>query len=140
MSVTDFDKIRDFVYKYFQIAKNKEMEDLPYFFANGFTKFGDSPPYELRDTDRALVLEQLQFASIADYDFKIVDLKIEIISGEVAIAAFMLESTGIIVDDYSFRGTAVNNKVRVTIVLQKDKKDERDGWKMLHQHFSRAPG
>jgi hypothetical protein len=140
MSITDFDKIRDLIYKYFQMAKSKEMEYLPDFFGNRFTKFGDSPPYELRDIDRALILEQLQFASISDYDFKIVNLKIEIILDEVAIATFMLETTGIVVDDYSFRGTAVNNKVRATIVLQKDKKDKSNGWKMLHQHFSTISG
>lgn len=140
MSITDFDKIRDLIYKYFQMAKSKEMEYLPDFFGNRFTKFGDLPPYELRDIDRALVLEQLQFASISDYDFKIVNLKIEIILDEVAIATFMLETTGIVVDDYSFRGTAVNNKVRATIVLQKDKKDKSNGWKMIHQHFSTISG
>jgi hypothetical protein len=144
--MTDSAKIRDLIYKYFQIAKSKEIEGLPDFFDERFTKFGDSPPYDLRDIDRALMLEQLQFASISDYDFKINDLKIEIVAaGEVAVATFTLESTGIIVDDYSFRGTAINNKARVTIVLQKDKKDGGNsgsggGWKMLHQHFSKMPG
>lgn len=138
MSVTDSAKIRDLIYKYFQIAKSKEIEGLPDFFAEHFTKFGDSPPYDLRDIDRALMLEQLQFASISDYDFKINDLKIEIVAaGEAAVATFTLESTGIIVDDYSFRGTAINNKARVTIVFQKDKRGE---WKMLHQHFSKMLG
>lgn len=138
MSVTDSAKIRDLIYKYFQIAKSKEIEGLPDFFAERFTKFGDSPPYDLRDIDRALMLEQLQFASISDYDFKINDLKIELVGDDAAVATFALESTGIIVDDYSFRGTAINNKSRVTIVLQKDKKS--GGWKMLHQHFSKMPG
>lgn len=138
MSVTDSAKIRDLIYKYFQIAKSKEIEEIPDFFAERFTKFGDSPPYDLRDADRALMLEQLQFASISDYDFKINDLKIEMLAaGEAAIAMFALESTGIIVDDYSFRGTAINNKSRVTIVFQKDKKNGE--WKMLHQHFSKLP-
>ncbi|HVX02291.1 MAG TPA: nuclear transport factor 2 family protein [Nitrososphaera sp.] len=139
MSVTDSAKIRDLIYKYFQIAKSKEIEGIPDFFAEQFTKFGDSPPYDLRDIDRALMLEQLQFASISDYDFKITDLKIETLTtGEVAIAMFVLESTGIIVDDYSFRGTAINNRSRVTIVFQKDKKNGE--WKMRHQHISRLPG
>jgi ketosteroid isomerase-like protein len=84
------------------------------------------------------MLEQLQFASISDYDFKINDLKIELVGDDAAVTTFALESTGIIVDDYSFRGTAINNKSRVTIVLQKDKKS--GGWKMLHQHFSKMPG
>jgi ketosteroid isomerase-like protein len=55
------------------------------------------------------------------------------------MATFMLESTGIIVDDYSFRGTAIRNMARVTIILKKDKKGD-GGWRMLHQHFSKMPG
>jgi ketosteroid isomerase-like protein len=57
--------------------------------------------------------------------------------GEVAVATFLLEVTGMIVDDYSFRGTSVNNKSRVTIVLKKDKNDQ---WKMVHQHLSKLTG
>lgn len=135
MSVTDSAKIRDFIYNYFEIAKTKEIKDLPGFFHSNFTKFGDSPPYDLRELDRAMMLEQLQFAGISDYNFKIEEMKIEVV-GEVGISTFTLDSTGLIVDDYSFRGTAVKNKARVTIVLQKDKKG---GWKMLHQHFSKMP-
>jgi ketosteroid isomerase-like protein len=140
LSATDSAKIRDFICKYFQIAKSKEIEGLPEFFADDFTKFGDSPPYDRRELERAMMLEQLQFASISDYDFKIEGMKIDVIgSGDVAMATFMLESTGIIIDDYSFRGTAIKNVARVTIVLKKDKKGV-GGWRMLHQHFSKMPG
>jgi ketosteroid isomerase-like protein len=129
-------QIRDLIQKYFQIAKSKEIESISEFLGPGFTKFGDSPPYDLRDLDRALMLEQLQFASISDYDFTISDMTVSII-GDVAVAAFALESTGIIVDDYSFRGTAIKNKSRATIVFQKDNKGR---WRMLHQHLSKMPG
>ncbi|HEX6068068.1 MAG TPA: nuclear transport factor 2 family protein, partial [Nitrososphaera sp.] len=112
------------------------IEDIPDFFDDKFTKFGDSPPYDRRELERALMLEQLQFASISDYDFKIEDLKVDVV-GDAAVASFSLQSTGMIVDDYSFRGTAINNRSRVTIVFKKDKKG---GWKMLHQHFSKVPG
>ena len=133
---TDSAKIRDMIYKYFQIAKSKEIEYLEDFFHDNFTKFGDSPPYDRREPERALMLEQLQFASISDYDFKIEELKIDVFS-DVAMATFTLQSTGIIVDDYSFRGTAISNRSRVTIVFQKDKKGL---WRMLHQHISKMPG
>jgi ketosteroid isomerase-like protein len=82
------------------------------------------------------MLEQLQFASISDYDFKIEDMSIEI-HGDVAVASFLLQGTGMIVDDYSFRGTTINNKSRATIVLHKDKNGR---WKILHQHLSRFSG
>lgn len=135
MSTTDSATIQDLIYKYFQIAKSKEIENITDFFDDKFTKFGDSPPYDKRELERALVLEQLQFASISDYDFKIDCLSVDVV-GETAVASFMLQSTGMIVDDYSFRGTAIDNKARVTIVFKKDKKGM---WKMLHQHFSKMP-
>lgn len=136
LSESDARTVSDIIYKYFGIAKSKEIEGIPDFFDDKFTKFGDSPPYDRRELERALMLEQLQFASISDYDFKIEDLKVDIV-GETAIATFVLQSTGMIVDDYSFRGTAINNRSRVTIVFKKDKNSE---WKMLHQHFSKVPG
>ena len=136
MSPSDSAKIRDIIYKYFQLAKTKEIEKIEEFFDKSFTKFGDSPPYDRRDFERALMLEQLQFASLSDFDFKIEDLKTDVL-GDVAVATLVLQVTGMIVDDYSFRGTAIDNKSRVTIVLQKDKKGH---WKMIHQHLSKLAG
>lgn len=133
MSAVDISRIKEAIFEYFQIAKTKEIERIDSFLDSKFTKFGDSPPYDRREFDRALMLEQLQFASISDFDFKIDGLKIEI-WGDVAIATFILEITGMIVDDYSFRGTTISNKSRTTIVLQKDKNGR---WKMVHQHLSK---
>jgi ketosteroid isomerase-like protein len=129
-------KVRQFIHKYFQLAQSKEIEKIEEFLDPHFTKFGDSPPYDRRDFGRALMLEQLHFASLSDYNFKIENLNIEVI-GDVAVATFLLEVTGMIVDDYSFRGTSVSNKSRVTIVLKKDKNDQ---WKMFHQHLSKLSG
>ena len=136
MSASEIAKIKEVITEYFQLAKTKEIEKIDSFLDQKFTKFGDSPPYDRRDFERALMLEQLQFASISDYDFKINDLKIEV-KNDSALATFMLESTGMIVDDYSFRGTTINNKSRTTVVLQKD---EKGRWKMIHQHLSRFSG
>lgn len=133
MSSTETARITDIIAEYFQLAKSKEIEKIDTFLDPKFTKFGDSPPYDRRDYDRAVMLEQLQFASISDYEFKVQDLKIEA-RRECAVAMFVLESTGIIVDDYSFHGTTINNRSRVTVVLSKDSKGN---WKMLHQHLSR---
>ena len=132
----DLAGVREAIFEYFQIAKTKEIELIDSYLDSKFTKFGDSPPYDRREFDRALMLEQLQFASISDYDFKIEGLKIEI-RGDVAISTFILESTGMIVDDYSFRGTTISSKSRATIVLQKDKSGR---WKMVHQHMSKFDG
>lgn len=132
----DSAKIRDLIYKYFELAKTKEIEKIEEFLDSRFSKFGDSPPYDLRDFERALMLEQLQFASLSDYDFKIENLKTEVI-GDAAVTTFVLQVTGMLVDDYSFRGTTIDNKSRATIILQKDKNSR---WKMVHQHLSKVAG
>ena len=136
MVATDSAKIRDIIYNYFELAKTKEIEKIEEFIDSSFTKFGDSPPYDRRDFERALMLEQLQFASLSDYDFKIEDLKTEVMS-DAAVATFVIQVTGMIVDDYSFRGTAIDNKARATVVLRKDKTGL---WKMVHQHLSKLAG
>ena len=136
MVATDSAKIRDIIYNYFELAKTKEIEKIEEFIDPSFTKFGDSPPYDRRDFERALMLEQLQFASLSDYDFKIEDLKTEVM-GDAAVATFVIQVTGMIVDDYSFRGTAIDNKARATVVLCKDKTGQ---WKMIHQHLSKLAG
>jgi ketosteroid isomerase-like protein len=135
MSSLESAKIRDLINEYFLLAKTKEIEKIDGFLHSAFTKFGDSPPYDRRDYERALMLEQLQFASISDYDFKIEDMSIEI-QGDMAMASFLLHSSGMIVDDYSFRGTTINNKSRATVVLRK----VNGQWKMLHQHLSKFSG
>jgi ketosteroid isomerase-like protein len=132
----DSARIRDIIYNYFQLAKTKEIERIEEFLDSSFTKFGDSPPYDRRDFERALMLEQLQFASVSDYDFKIDNLKI-VVLGDTAVATFVIQVTGMIVDDYSFRGTAIDNKARATVVLRKDK---NGWWKMVHQHLSKLAG
>lgn len=136
MPNSDSLKVKEVITEYFQLAKTKEIEKIDSFLDPKFTKFGDSPPYDCRDFERALMLEQLQFASISDYDFKISDLIIEV-RDDSAVATFLLESTGMLVDDYSFRGTTINNKSRTTVVLQKDDKGR---WKMIHQHLSKFSG
>jgi len=137
LSAADSAKVRDLILEYFQLAKTKEIEKIEGFLDPAFTKFGDSPPFDRRDYERALTLEQLQFASISDYDFKIEDMKIELIGGVAAVATFVLQSTGMIVDDYSFRGTTINNRSRITLVLRKD---DNGRWRILHQHFSKLSG
>jgi ketosteroid isomerase-like protein len=136
LTATDSAIIQDLIYNYFQLANSKEIEKIEEFLDARFTKFGDSPPYDRRDFERALMLEQLQFASLSDYDFKIEDLKTEVL-GDAAVATFVIQVTGMIVDDYSFRGTAIDNKARATVVLHKVKTGQ---WKMVHQHLSKLAG
>jgi ketosteroid isomerase-like protein len=134
----DSEEIKLTIEKYFNIGKSKDLEAIQQFLIEGFHKFGDTAPYERRDRERALMLEQLQFASVSDFDFKIQDLRIEVF-GTMALATFVFESTGMVVDDYSFRGATVKSKLRVTVVLKKEEK-EANKWKMIHQHLSKFQG
>ena len=132
MADTDSPRIKEIILEYFELAKTKEIEKIESYLDSKFTKFGDSPPYDRREYDRAIMLEQLQFASVSDYEFKVEDLRIQV-EKDCALATFVLESSGILVDDYSFRGTTVSHKSRATVML---KKDNTGGWRMLHQHLS----
>ena len=133
MLKNDEQEIQEFINGYFELGKTKELEKLNQFLAPEFNKFGDSPPFERRDAERALMLEQIYFVSISDFEYSVTDLKVEL-TGDVAVAAFILQISGIVVDDYSFRGATINNRSRVTAVLRREK---ASGWRMVHQHVSR---
>lgn len=137
MPVSDREKISEFINNYFRVGNTKDLESIGDFFLNDprFSKFGDLPPYDRRDHERGLMLEQLYFASLSDYNFRIDELKIDLFEG-FAVCTFILTTTGMVVDDYSFRGTTVNNRSRVTMVLSKD---TTGNWKIVHQHFSKMP-
>ncbi len=75
----------------------------------------------------------MYFASVSDYDFKIEDLKVDLFD-DMAIATFVIEHTGMIVDDYSFTGRIMNVRARGTMVFQKNPK-----WLIVHEHFSTIP-
>lgn len=119
---------------YFEVGKNKDITNLSKFFAPSqyFTKFDESPPYTRQDSDDAFVYEQARFANISDYEYKIDDLRIDVV-GFMAIATFYLNYKGVFVNDYSFEGSTVGGRSRVTMVVGKF----GDQWKIVHHHVSR---
>ncbi len=119
---------------YFELGKNKDITNLSGFYAPSryFSKFDETPPYTRQDADDAFMYEQARFANISDYEYKIDDLRIDVI-GFVAIATFYLEYKGVFVNDYSFEGSTVGAKTRVTMVIGKFGEE----WKIVHQHASR---
>jgi ketosteroid isomerase-like protein len=82
----------------------------------------------------ACMYEELYFAGVSDYDFKIEDLRIDFFN-DMAIATFIVEHMGMLVDDYSFTGRTMNMRARGTMVLQKTD----SGWLIVHEHFSKIP-
>ena len=123
------------VFAFFEAGKNKDLTTLPDFHAReAFTKFDENPPYTRQNSQEAFVHEQAAFANISDYSYQIDDLRIDLL-GDVAIATFYLSYKGMFVNDYSFEGSPVGSRARVTMVLSRTDR----GWKIAHEHLSRFP-
>ena len=71
--------------------------------------------------------------SISDYEYEIKNPRVDIF-GNSAVVTFQLKQTGVIVDNYSFRGQHLSMESRVTFVLIKSPK-----WKIVHIHMSKIP-
>ena len=136
MSENDETFIKKAVYKAFEIGKSKDLQSIQSMHYNDkrFSKFGDIPPYMRMDYSEACMHEELYFASVSDYNFKIEDLKVDLF-GDVGIATFLIEHTGMLVDDYSFTGRTMSVKSRATMVFQKKGSE----WLIIHEHFSKIP-
>ena len=97
-----------------------------------FSSFSDVPPYNLKNYADTIILEELRFASISDYDYKIIDPVISIF-GNIAIAKFRLMQKGMLVDNKSFTGKHITINGRATFVLIK-----KDSWKIVHYHLDKT--
>ena len=124
------------IHAYFEAGKNKDLASLADFHSSRevFSKFDENPPYTRQNSQEAFVYEQAAFANISDYTYQIDDLRVDLLGG-VAIATFYLTYKGMFVNDYSFEGSPVSSRARVSMVLTKTDR----GWKIAHEHFSRFP-
>jgi ketosteroid isomerase-like protein len=127
-------EVTAFINSYFDIGKSKDITTLSKFFAPAqyFSKFDESSPYTRQNVDEAFMYEQARFANISDYEYKIEELRIDVV-GFMAVATFYLSFKGVFVNDYAFEGSTVAGKSRVTMVLGKF----GESWKIVHQHVSR---
>jgi ketosteroid isomerase-like protein len=135
-SETDHKAVEDTVRAFFEAGKNKDLTSLAELHAprDCFTKFDENPPYTRQNSDEAFIYEQAAFANISDYRYAIDDLKIDLF-GEAAVATFYLTYGGMFVNDYSFEGSPVSGKARVSMVLVRTP----GGWRIAHEHFSKYP-
>jgi ketosteroid isomerase-like protein len=78
-----------------------------------------------------MVLEELRFVSISDYDYQIKNPKISIFD-ETAIVAFELQQKGMLVDNKAYTGEHITIQGRATFVLVK-----KPTWKIVHIHLSK---
>ena len=127
--------VMDAVKAFFEVGRTKDLAALPRLLLDDprFSSFGDVPPYSLRGAADSIALEELRFVGISDYEYGIRDHKVSVF-GDVAVAAFTLDQSGMLVDTKTYTGEHVRSETRATFVLAK-----RDGWKIAHMHMSR-PG
>jgi len=132
----DRKEVEALIHAFFEAGKNKDLASLADFHARRevFSKFDENPPYTRQNSQEAFVYEQAAFSNISDYNYQIDDLRIDFADG-TAVATFYLTYSGMFVNDYSFEGSPVSSKARVSMVLSRTDR----GWKIVHEHFSRFP-
>ena len=97
-----------------------------------FSSFSDLPPYDLKDYQTTIELEELRFVSISDYSYEIKNPKISLF-GDTAIVAQELIQKGMLVDNKAFTGEHITIPGRATFVLIR-----KPTWKIAHLHLSKS--
>ncbi|MGA2666372.1 MAG: nuclear transport factor 2 family protein [Nitrososphaerales archaeon] len=124
---------------FFEVGRTKDLAALMGLHApqGVFSKFDENPPYTRQGSEEAFVYEQASFANVSDYEYKIEELRVDILGGggDVAVATFYLTFTGVFVNDYSFEGMTVGSRSRVTMVASRF----GAAWRIVHEHFSPFP-
>ncbi len=132
----DSEEIIKIIEALFQAGVSKDLTKLKEIHLNDsrFSSFSDLPPYDLKDYQTTIDLEELRFISISDYSYEIKNPKISIF-GNTAIVALELIQQGMLVDNKAFTGEHMKIKGRATFVLVKE-----PTWKIAHIHLSKIEG
>ena len=96
-----------------------------------FSSFSDLPPYDIKDYQTTIELEELRFISISDYSYEIKNPKISVFK-DAAIVAMELVQKGMLVDNKAFTGEHMEINGRATFVLIR-----HPTWKIAHIHLSK---
>ena len=133
MILSETQQIIKIIETFFETGKTKNFAPLREIQLNdsAFSSFSDIPPYDLKDYTTSMVLEELRFVSISDYDYQIKNPKISIFD-ETAIVAFELQQKGMLVDNKAYTGEYITIQGRATFVLVK-----KPTWKIVHIHLSK---
>ncbi len=117
----------------FESGKTKDFTSLRNIHLNDskFSSFSDLPPYDLKDFQTTIELEELRFVSISDYEYQIKNPKISVF-GDTAVVALELKQKGMLVDNKAFTGEHISIDGRATFVLIK-----HPTWKIAHIHLSK---
>jgi len=133
MTMSENEQIINLIEKFFQVGKTKNLAVLREIQLDDtrFSSFSDVPPHDLKDFATTIVLEELRFVSISDYNYQIKNPKISVFDN-TAIVAFELLQKGMAVDNKAFTGKMITIEGRATFVLIKN-----SSWKIVHIHLSK---
>ncbi|NIP62743.1 MAG: hypothetical protein GWN01_06450 [Nitrosopumilaceae archaeon] len=132
--MSDSQEIMKVIETFFDAGKSKDLSSLKDIQMNDpkFSSFSDVPPYDLKDFNTSIALEELRFVSISDYNYEIKNPKISIFD-KTAVVAFELLQKGMVVDNKAFTGEHITINGRATFVLVKE-----PTWKIVHIHLSKS--
>ncbi len=131
--LSDREEILEIIRVFFDTGKTKNLAPLRAIQLDDarFSSFSDIPPFDLKDYATTIALQELRFVSISDYEYEIKTPRVNIFEN-TAVVTLQLKQTGVIVDNYSFRGQHLSMESRATFVLIKYTK-----WKIVHVHLSK---
>ena len=131
--MTDNEEIIKIIETLFQAGVSKDLTVLRSIHLDDpkFSSFSDLPPYDLKNYQNTIELEELKFVSISDYSYEIKNPKISIF-GDAAIVAMELIQKGMLVDTKAYTGEHMIITGRATFVLVK-----QPTWKIAHIHLSK---
>ena len=129
----DKEEILDIISTFFNAGKTKNVAPLSVIQLDDprFSAYSDVPPFDLKDFATTSALEQLRFVSISDYDFELKNMRVDLFEN-FAVITFTVKQSGMVVDNYSFRGQHFTMDSRATFVLAKYQK-----WKIVHIHLTK---
>ncbi|MYB29419.1 MAG: nuclear transport factor 2 family protein [Cenarchaeum sp. SB0663_bin_5] len=135
MSNTDTNRILDVIEAFFEVGRTKDTATLYNLQLDDtrFSSFSDVPPLDMKDFKTTLMLEELRFVSISDYNYKMINPKVSIF-GDSAVVALELQQTGMLVDNKNYTGEHISVDGRATFVLVRINRE----WKIVHIHLSRS--
>jgi hypothetical protein len=131
--LSDSEEIIQVIDSLFETGKTKDFSRLKELHLNDskFSSFSDLPPYDLKDFQTTIELEELKFVSISDYDYQIKNPKISIFEN-AAVVAMEINQKGMLVDTKAYTGEHISIDGRATFVLVK-----QPTWKIVHIHLSK---
>jgi len=131
--LTDNEEIINIIEALFQAGVTKDLGGLKDIHLNDtrFSSFSDLPPYDLKDYQNTIELEELRFVSISDYTYEIKNPKISIYD-DAAVVALDLIQKGMLIDNKAYTGEHMIINGRATFVLVK-----QPTWKIAHIHLSK---